>query len=589
MKLKSQLLISHVLIFLLPLLIITIFFYIKLVDAFSDSMVEYAEVLIEQSGNNFDTLIEEAEKVAKMLSHEITLQQALRERPELSSYDAYRIRMNRLMKTFHNYSTPRLDAFYVLGEYQLFSSNDTNVDKNTEQNIWKEEAWYQQVIETDGPVWFPSHPDSFVGEKSGNRISMATTIHDSLSDDLLGVILIDISEDEFRQIANSNMADNLIVFVLDENGEQVYQTEQVLPYEYSNIDFHLLSSKNLLYTKELNNDWSIEAQIPVGRLAMERTFSLMGILAVLIVLMIAVAVTVSVSLANMVARPVVALQNAFQKVENGDFTVAVPSRMTSREMLALNQSFNRMVKKLKELMEQELFNQKRLREAQLGALTAQINPHFLYNTLDTIAWNVRLNNNQDALEALYALTRLFRISISKGHDVILLKQEFEHVQMYLTLQAMRYSDILEYSICLPESLEQHQTIKLLLQPLVENAIYHGIKEADRRGIIKVCAYEQEDTIVLKVYDNGAGMKKKTLLHLNELLEQGVSVDREVFGILNVNLRIRMAYGEGYGIRYESVENCFTSAYVTIPKHKGEELEQQEKMGGACNDKSGNCG
>lgn len=565
MKLKSQLLISHVLIFLIPLLVITIFFYIKLADAFSDSMVEYAEVLIDQSGNNFDTLIEEAEKAAKMLSHEITLQQALRERPELSSYDAYRIRMNRIMKTFHNYSTPRLDAFYVLGEYQLFSSNDTKADPNTWQNTWREEAWYRQVIAEDGPVWFPSHPGSFVGEKTGNRISMATTIHDSLSNELLGVILIDISEDEFRQIANSNMADNLTVLVLDENGEQVYQTEPLPLYEYSNIDFHLLSSKNLLYTKELDNGWSIEAQIPVGRLAMERTFSLMGILAILIVFMTAVASGVSLSLANMVARPVVALQNAFQKVENGDFTVAVPRRMTSREMLALNQSFNRMVKKLKELMERELFNQKRLREAQLDALNAQINPHFLYNTLDTIAWNVRLNNNQNALDALYALTRLFRISISKGHDVILLKQEFEHVEMYLTLQAMRYSDILEYAIHLPEELKQHQTIKLLLQPLVENAIYHGIKETERKGMIEVCAYEQDEMIVFKVYDNGAGMPEETLSHLNKLLEQGVSVDREVFGILNVNLRIKMAYGEKYGIRYESRENCYTSAYVTIPK------------------------
>lgn len=570
MKLKNQLLISHVLLSVVPLLIITVFFYVKLLDTFSVTMAESADVLVDQSANNFDILIEEAEKAASTLSHEIVLLQALRERPELSSYDAYRIRINRWMKNLHNYSTPRLDAFYVLGEYQVFSSNDAEIT----ENVWKEKEWYRQTVEQDGPVWFSSHAGSFVGQETEPVISMATTIHDSLNDELLGVILIDIGEEEFRQIANSSMADNLMIQVLDEAGQQVYQTGK--DQNYSKGENSFLSSNNLQFTENLINGWSIQAEVPVGKLAFDRAFSMMGILMVLIILMILVALAVSFRLADTISRPVVALRNAFHKVENGDFDVVADERTSSQEMLALNKSFNRMTGNLKELMDEAVLNEKRLREAQIAALNAQINPHFLYNTLDTIAWNVRLNHNQDALDALYALTKLFRISISKGQDVIPLEQEFEHARMYLLLQSMRYSDILDYKIELPDELRGCSTIKLLLQPLVENSIYHGIKEAERKGMIEVSAYEEEEQIVLKVYDDGAGMKRTTLQHLNSLLMQGVKTDREVFGVLNVNLRLKMAYGENYGIFYESVENKFTCAYVRIPRYVYEESENADK-------------
>lgn len=570
MKLKNQLLISHVLLSVVPLLIITAFFYIKLLDTFSVTMAESAEILVDQSANNFDILIEEAEKAARTLSHEIVLIQALRERPELSSYDAYRIRINRWMKNLHNYSTPRLDAFYVLGEYQVFSSNDADIT----ENIWKEADWYRRVVERDGPVWFPSHAGSFVGEETEAVLSMATTIHDSLNGDLLGVILIDIEEEEFRQIANSSMADNLRIQVMDGTGEQVYQAGQ--DQGYSNAGSSFLSSGNLQFTQELINGWRIRAEVQAGKLAFERAFSMMGILTALIVLMILAAFAVSFRLAEAISRPVIALRNAFHKLESGDFDVETDEKTRSQEMLALNRSFNRMTGNLKELMDRVVLNEKRLREAQIAALNAQINPHFLYNTLDTIAWNVRLSHNQDALEALYALTKLFRISISKGQDVIRLEQEFEHARMYLILQSMRYSDILDYKIDLPEELQECCTIKLLLQPLVENSIYHGIKEAERRGTIEVTAYEENGSIVLKVYDNGAGMKKEALEHLNSLLKQGVKTDKKVFGVLNVNLRLKMAYGEEYGIFYESAENCFTCAYVRIPRYVEEDNSDSRK-------------
>ena len=573
MKLKNKLFLIHLAFALIPLIISTVFFYAMLTDTYYDSTAEYAAVMIRQSAGNFDNLIEEVERAAETLEHEIMLQQALRERPELSSFDAYRIRMNRWMKVLHNYSTPRLDAFYALGEYQMLSSNDTV----SETNRFKNEDWYQLAIETDGPVWFASHEGSFVRRSDERKISMVTPVHDSLNDRLLGVILIDINETEFQQMAQIELDKSIQLQLLDENGNDVLGASDSAPMDDSTRNRLGLSRKNITYAQMLSNGWELCAEVPVGMLAMEKAVSLLLLLGVLILMVILISVLVSIRVAMTVSSPVVDLQRAFSEVENGNFDVRVSDKASSLEMSALNSSFNRMLQHLLELMDQIMLNQKRLRKAQLEALSAQINPHFLYNTLDTIAWNVRLGNNQSALDALYALTQLFRISISKGHDVIPLEKEFEHAAMYLKLQAIRYSDLLDYRIHLPESCNGCLTVKLVLQPLIENAIYHGIKEVDRPGLIKVEGREEAGKIVMTVTDNGVGMDEELLLRLNELLSQGVSVDREVFGILNVNLRIQMAYGAEYGIRYESEKGRYTRATVTIPVRRDGSTEQNSNL------------
>lgn len=573
MKLKNKLFLIHLAFALIPLIISTVFFYAMLADTYYDSTAEYAAVMIRQSAGNFDNLIEEVERAAETLEHEIMLQQALRERPELSSFDAYRIRMNRWMKVLHNYSTPRLDAFYALGEYQMLSSNDTV----SETNRFKNEDWYQLAIETDGPVWFASHEGSFVRRSDERKISMVTPVHDSLNDRLLGVILIDINETECQQMAQIELDKSIQLQLLDENGNNVLGASGSAPMDDSTRNRLGLSRKNITYAQTLSNGWELRAEVPVGMLAMEKAVSLLLLLGVLILMVILISVLVSIRVAMTVSSPVVDLQRAFSEVENGNFDVRVSDKASSLEMSALNSSFNRMLQHLLELMDQIMLNQKRLRKAQLEALSAQINPHFLYNTLDTIAWNVRLGNNQSALDALYALTQLFRISISKGHDVIPLEKEFEHAAMYLKLQAIRYSDLLDYRIHLPESCNGCLTVKLVLQPLIENAIYHGIKEVDRPGLIEVEGREEAGKIVMTVTDNGVGMDEELLLRLNELLSQGVSVDREVFGILNVNLRIQMAYGAEYGIRYESEKGRYTRATVTIPVRRDGSTEQNSNL------------
>lgn len=560
MKLKNKLFLIHLAFALIPLFISMVFFYAMLTDTYYDSTAEYASVMIQQSAEYVDNLIEEVERTAETLEHEITLQQALRERPELSSFDAYRIRMNRWMKVLHNYSTPRLDAFYALGEYQMLSSNDTV----SETNRFKNEDWYQLAINTDGPVWFATHEGSFVRESDERIISMVTPVHDSLNDRLLGVILIDINETEFQQMAQIKLDKSIQLQLLDAGGENVFGAYGGISMDDYTCNHFGLSRKSITYAQTLSNGWQLRAEIPVGMLAMEKAVSLLLLLGVLILMVILISVLVSIRVAMTVSSPVVDLQRAFSEVENGNFDVRVSNTASSMEMASLNSSFNRMLQHLLELMDQIMLNQKRLRKAQLEALSAQINPHFLYNTLDTIAWNVRLGNNQSALDALYALTQLFRISISKGSEVIPLEKEFEHAAMYLRLQAIRYSDLLDYRIQLSDCCKGCLTIKLVLQPLIENAIYHGIKEIDRPGLIEVEGHEEDGKIVMTVTDNGVGMDAELLMRLNELLGQSVSVDREVFGILNVNLRLQMAYGAEYGIHYESEKGSYTRATITIP-------------------------
>mgnify|MGYP001851967315 CR=1 FL=1 len=220
--------------------------------------------------------------------------------------------------------------------------------------------------------------------------------------------------------------------------------------------------------------------------------------------------------------------------------------------------------------------QKQKRKAELRALQAQINPHFLYNTLNTITW-MAADKGMDEIRILSnSLGRFFRISLSKGAEVISIRDEIAHVRSYLTIQGIRYSEKMKYEIDIPEKLMECTVLKLVLQPLVENSIYHGIKEKEGMSLIRITAEEEtgqmgEKLMRFVVEDTGMGIGREKLALINGNLKAGVTDRSEGYGIFNINERIRLYYGDAYGLYYESCEGEGTKAILIIPKRTGEDL------------------
>jgi two-component system sensor histidine kinase YesM len=239
------------------------------------------------------------------------------------------------------------------------------------------------------------------------------------------------------------------------------------------------------------------------------------------------------------------------------------------EITELGMSFNLMIGQIRDLLNAKILEQENLKKAELRALQAQINPHFLYNTLDTIVWMAESNKPDQVIEIVRALSSFFRIALSRGKDWISLRQEIEHVQSYLTIQKMRYRDILDYKIDVDESLLESTILKLTLQPLVENALYHGIKTKRTGGDIVVSAQRGDgDRVVLEVRDDGVGFTPYKLAQIREMLAgetDAITMKEGGFGLENVNKRIKLYYGPQYGLAIESQYRGGTKVTVTIPE------------------------
>lgn len=221
----------------------------------------------------------------------------------------------------------------------------------------------------------------------------------------------------------------------------------------------------------------------------------------------------------------------------------------------------RVTKKLAEKVEQQ-----NLRKKELQLLQEQINPHFLYNTLDTIMWLAIDHQDDKVVEMVAALSGFFRTSLSHGEDKITIREELEHVENYLKIQQLRYGDIMEYSIDVPDEIKKNDIVKITLQPLVENALYHGLKKQREKGMIKISSVDDENNIFLIVEDNGVGMQPEQVVQINKEMYEDIWVNRTTgFGIANVNRRIKLYYGEEYGLILESEPDIGTKVIVVVPK------------------------
>jgi two-component system, sensor histidine kinase YesM len=287
---------------------------------------------------------------------------------------------------------------------------------------------------------------------------------------------------------------------------------------------------------------------------------------ILIFSAVAFSVVAAWGLSRSIYTPIKKLHDVTTTITKNDLQALMTSDNVD-EITELGMSFNIMIGKIKELLDSKIKEQENLKRAELRALQAQINPHFLYNTLDTIIWMAESKKTDQVVEIVSALSSFFRISLSKGMDWITIGEEVERIRSYLTIQKMRYHDILDFKINVDEDVSENTILKLILQPLVENALYHGIKNKRQGGTIIIRAKRKgEDEVLLEVEDNGIGFTPEKLAQLRaELDDDSGDIKLESgFGIGNVNKRIRLYYGKQYGLSVQSEYATGTRVILVIP-------------------------
>ena len=289
---------------------------------------------------------------------------------------------------------------------------------------------------------------------------------------------------------------------------------------------------------------------------------------VLVILLIAIILFIYIMsnrLSKTITTPVTELVDMTEKFAGGDFTVSYhPESHDEMEILA--ESFNSMVKEIETLVEDIHKEQENAKDAELRLLQEQINPHFLYNTLDAIIWMTEAGENKKAIQMTQDLSTFFRVSLSKGASQITIENEREHVKSYLKIQRFRYQDILDYKIDFDDDILGYHIQKLTLQPIVENAIYHGIKNKRGKGMIQVSGKLEGNDVVFRIEDDGIGMTDEELSHLRGIISGRITEDEQAgFGMANVQKRLVKNYGASYGIQVESEYMKGTVVTVRIPK------------------------
>ncbi len=368
-------------------------------------------------------------------------------------------------------------------------------------------------------------------------------------------------------------------YIADDNGSIVYHPQQQLIYAELKEEKHDVMEdgsyikSNVIYTvKSLENcDWHIVGVCYVDEMITSKVERVVSSLVVILVIVLFGTCFMGSVFSRWFSKPITQLVTAMSEFEgdNGEF-VYQPVHGT-QEIDALSDSFEHMVIRNQKLMEKVRQEEISLRKTELKALQAQINPHFLYNTLDAIAWLCEEERNEDAVKMVNALARLFRISISRGHELIPIEKELQHAQSYLQIQNFRYKNQFTYSFDVDETCLSYLCNKITLQPIIENAIYHGMDRMVDEGMIKIGIHQDPNRIIFTVEDNGVGMTEE---QCREVLKKEPG-DRAGIGIKNVNDRIKIYFGDEYGLTIESELDVGTCVTITMPKVTERSYEEKQ--------------
>ena len=458
-----------------------------------------------------------------------------------------------------------------------------------------EEQWFGNTLERTDNLHFTTPHVQYIFDNNENQYRWVITLtraveitHGTSTEQ--GILLIDIRYSSLQQILeNITLGNQGYLYMISSSGELIYhpnmqmiETGQMseniaVAADYRDGSYREkyggewreVSVKSVGYTGWKLLSVTPEKGLPLNNLKM-RLFAVFVVAAFLLVL-----VLTNTFISSRITTPIQKLEKSVNAIEAGDLDTEVYMG-GSYEIRHLGRSIGDMAKRIKTLMEDIVAEHESKRKGEFDTLQSQINPHFLYNTLDIIVWMIENEQKQEAVRIVTALARFFRISLSKGRSIITVRDELEHVRNYLMIQQMRFKNKFVYHIDAGEEVMDLVSLKLILQPLVENAIYHGMEFMDGDGEICVKVYREAEDLWFRISDNGLGMTQK---QVESLLDEKIHVSSQRgsgIGVKNVNERIRLYFGADYGLTIQSEPDEGTTISIRLPARVYTETMEKEQ-------------
>ncbi|MFD0714588.1 sensor histidine kinase [Paenibacillus sp. GCM10027626] len=435
-----------------------------------------------------------------------------------------------------------------------------------------------------GLAWKETAQSNYLKDsKSAHIVSLFQRFNSQETAASLGILQLSIDERYIsEQYANIRLGHTGDIFIINDKGQIVSGKKQEqltasiadMPYypemlqqggrtfTMNGVDYLVISRK---YERM---GWTIVGIVPISEITEDNSLLTQRMITVGLGF-IAIAVILALLITKSITRPLQRIKETVKRVKQGDLNVSLDLEFRD-EIGELALEFNRMVSRTKSLMQSHVEEEKRRKEYELAAIQAQINPHFLYNTLESICGLAELKRNDDIIKVVNQLARFYRGVLSQGSPIITIGEELLITQHYLDILKVRYGDKLNYTIDADPAIRSCATVKLLLQPLVENSVYHGLKHKRGKGQIAIKAFPQGGRIVLEVTDNGAGMEAETARRL--LRPAYEAPDSKSFGVKSANERIKLYFGPEYGLQIASSPGEGTKITITLPMQKLKEGE-----------------
>lgn len=555
-----------------------IIFFSMTTDKFEKSILESNQATVNQMATNmnriFEDIVTEMVDVRNQItSYQLTEQGDAGQEEYAARSIRYQELFNQLIVSHDN--SQFVNSMFVLGEkgecysYTLYSYMQTKKD-NLFQQILKKYEFESQV------VWGSLIEETEYFTKGDRQLlSIIMPVYRYHTVKNLLVVNLDVEgiQKYLRDLNGEENKDNMILIQVKEGESFSYDgMEQILEEspELKQIFDRELSGQQIvgdkycvLSSKLAVNHWTVSMVTLLS--SIQNTTSSMAefILVILITTVIIMLAGVSV-IVYTITKPI---QKMTQIMEANRHTKALNHRFHAKyndEVGVLARTYNSLMDEISQLMDEIHREQIQNRNSYFKMLQMQIKPHFLYNTLESVKFMVEMRDEK-SVDMLAAIGKFYKLSLSGIYDIVKIKEEVEHLTCYLQILKMRYSSRYSYEISVPEEIQKEDIVKFTLQPLVENAIYHGIKEKRQKGMVRITGEIQQDTILLTVWDNGAGIPQEKLETLKKQMENPREIElKEHIGVLNVHQRIYVQYGKRFGLHIESVFGEYTQVQIRLP-------------------------
>lgn len=560
------------------ILIVSVVLYGRFSATAQENAFRNSQQIVDQVSYNLENYVEVTSDLFNMMHH------ALGQSNDVKS-DMMRQQLESMMSTRSD--TVSLVLFDDQGQLLL---DLPNVELKETLQI-TEEGWFRSALDTAGHLSISlPHVQNLYKQQYRWVVSISKSItvwHNGKQ--VNGVLLMDVNFNTIDELSERiSLGQKGYVYMLDESaGNIVYHPQLELIYanlKEENVELALKHTYGSFIDESAEEEKMISVQT-IGNVgwkvvgvsymdeAMTTSWELNRSMSKLLIALGLIVFLLSSMVARRISRPIKRLELSMKSVERGDFDMTV-SGEGPLEIKHLADRFNIMIGTIKQLMKRIVTEQESKRKYELEALQAQINPHFLYNTLNTVVRMVGMNKNEEVITTITALSKLFRISIGKGKSLITLADEMEHARNYLIIQQMRFKNKFDYSFDLQQEALSHATLKLIVQPLIENALVHGIEPSVDKGHIAVSARLEGSEIVVQIKDNGLGMSEEQLQKI--LSGTIVSSKGSGVGVMNVQERIRLYFGAAYGLHFESELEVGTTVTIRFPAQMPGQTEEGEQ-------------